>query len=604
MSIFSSIAKGVKSVASKVYSGVNSVGNAITSAVGLGSSTANTASALQGTYTGAPLNSGTAGYTNSSGGVGVSQYGPTAVVQPQTSTSSSFIGPLPVQGPPKPTSFGSGTTVSNTSSPSYSSNLTLGSSNLSSQAPINTTVSANTLGAGNNTNLISSSPSAKNYTGQVMENNISNGADIATGMFLPKVSATTGQDTSGNTNPDGTPKKTAIEKLLESLKPAASQADSYIRARNESGLLQAEQQKNNTQNQINGITAKLNQDLLSLRETASTNGVTEAVYGGQQAQISREATIRLLPLQAQLASDQNNLEQAQSHLDTLFKIYSTDAQNSVDYYNEQAKKVYEDATANEKRQFDEIAKQKDFQLSLVKSENDTHQSEMTQALKDGNTRLYSALSTIVPPTNINSRTYAKDYQKYLTDRANAVKKYGVPQQIGDNSPLYSGLNSATATAVRQQVSAFKAEPSVQNFVTIQEGRNFAKSLSDTTENPVDDQGLIYSLAKVLDPGSVVREGEYNTVQKYSQSWASAYGKGVTQAIAGTGFLSEKARKDIKKTIESRYVASEKTYDNVLNQYKEGINSLIGRDGGDKFLRDYKTSQGSGESSDNDPLEIL
>ncbi len=154
------------------------------------------------------------------------------------------------------------------------------------------------------------------------------------------------------------------------------------------------------------------------------------------------------------------------------------------------------------------------------------------------------------------------------------------------SQLYSGLTAPTSTAVRGKVSQFKSEGVVTNFSTIQEGANFASSISDKTKNPADDQALIYSLAKVLDPGSVVREGEYATAQKYSQSWINAYGKGIEQALAGTGFLSETARKNIKNTIQQKYAASEKSYRNLYQRYTQGINNLTGRKDGEQFLVDY------------------
>lgn len=167
---------------------------------------------------------------------------------------------------------------------------------------------------------------------------------------------------------------------------------------------------------------------------------------------------------------------------------------------------------------------------------------------------------------------------------------------GDNPQLYSGLSSKTSTAVRSKVSQFKTEPLVTNFQTIQEGKNFVSSLSNTTANPADDQGLIYALAKVLDPGSVVREGEYATAQKYSQSWIAAYGKQVTQALAGTGFLSEQARKNIKATIDSKYSASKTSYDTTLKQYEQGVNNLTGRADGKKFLTDYTTPSSGGSKT--------
>lgn len=184
---------------------------------------------------------------------------------------------------------------------------------------------------------------------------------------------------------------------------------------------------------------------------------------------------------------------------------------------------------------------------------------------------------------------------YLYDPATQVlapakgftPKSGTPPVAGEDPQLYSGLSSSTATAVRAKASAFKTEAVVQNFATVQEGYNFARALSNTTQNPADDQALIYSLAKALDPGSVVREGEYATAQKYAQSWINAYGKGVEQAILGTGFLSESARKNIKQTIEQKYQASKKSYDNLYSQYESGVNSLTGRKDGAAFLTDYR-----------------
>ena len=157
---------------------------------------------------------------------------------------------------------------------------------------------------------------------------------------------------------------------------------------------------------------------------------------------------------------------------------------------------------------------------------------------------------------------------------------------GTEEQLYGGLSSATATAVRGKVSQFKTEPIIQNFATIQEGYVFASSLPDKTTNPADDQALIYSLAKALDPGSVVREGEYATAQKYAQSWIKSFGAGVEQAILGTGFLSEEARKNIKKTIESRFNASKTSYNNLYERYSFGIENLTGRNDGELFLVDY------------------
>lgn len=187
-----------------------------------------------------------------------------------------------------------------------------------------------------------------------------------------------------------------------------------------------------------------------------------------------------------------------------------------------------------------------------------------------------------------------EYKKAQTEEAKqriikAKEEIKLLQSGGEGAQLYAGLTTPTATAVRAKVAKFSTEPIVENFSTIQEGYLFTQSLSDTTKNPADDQALIYSLAKALDPGSVVREGEYATAQKYAQSWTKAFGKGVEQAVLGNGFLSEEARKNIKDTIASRYKASTNSYKNTYSQYVSGINSLTGRNDGDRFLIDYTVS---------------
>lgn len=174
---------------------------------------------------------------------------------------------------------------------------------------------------------------------------------------------------------------------------------------------------------------------------------------------------------------------------------------------------------------------------------------------------------------------------------------------GQNDQLYAGLSSATATAVRARVSKYATDNVIQNFATVQDGYNFATSIADDTKNPADDQALLYSLAKVLDPGSVVREGEYATAQKYAQSWVSAYGKGISQALLGTGFLSETARKNIKQTITQKYQQTKRGYDQVNQSYADGINALTGRSDGAKFLTDYVT-QPSEETPQGDSRQTV
>lgn len=136
----------------------------------------------------------------------------------------------------------------------------------------------------------------------------------------------------------------------------------------------------------------------------------------------------------------------------------------------------------------------------------------------------------------------------------------------------TGLTDAQKqTTINSIVSAFDNEQVVKNYNVIAEGYQFAQNLV-SKEKPTasDDQGLIYAFAKAMDPNSVVREGEYATVQKYAQSWAETFGFNAKRIFSNNVFLTKEARQNMLSTIQSRYQASEQNYTNIANEYKRRI----------------------------------
>lgn len=333
---------------------------------------------------------------------------------------------------------------SNYNTASYGTDLTaLSSSNFTTGSPISTSINAGSLSskAGGPTSL-PSAPSPKNYNGTAIGGNVAVGANPENGMMpTPSVTAGAGETTKEQPKEDATSMyQKAIDKLF---KEKDTSDELYERAQKESGIFKAQQQMQNTQNAINGITSKMNTDILNQRKAISESGGTVAGFGSIESRITRDATIQLLPLQAQLAADQGNLEMAESNLDTLFKIYSDDAEDSFNFYANQAKVYYDKATKDEQKQLDAITEQKKFEQGLVKDQVNAQQSYMSQALKDGNIRLFNALKGIQPPTNINSPSYAQDRQNYIDDVNEAVGNYGAVSQVTSgvvsNNPALAGL---------------------------------------------------------------------------------------------------------------------------------------------------------------------
>jgi hypothetical protein len=372
----------------------------------------------------------------------------------------------------------------------------------------------------------------------------------------------------------------------------------------------ANQGVNKAQTELNDINAQINSKTLAYRRQIEKRQKNlEGSFGGaveaDVANIERVAASELADLSVIQLAKQNNYSAAKEIADRSVQAKLEQQKNELDalqfFYTENK----EELNKKDDRQFQTLIAERTRLLEEQENSLNRKNEYVLESLKNGApANIVQAMQSAATPEQaleIGGSYIGKIEREQA--RASIANIYS---QINDrnqdtvipdaDAPLYAGLNSSTATAVRGQVGAFKSEPVVTNFSTIQEGFNTVKGLSDSTRNPSDDQALIYAFAKVLDPSSVVRETEYATAQKYAQSWAQAYGKSVTQALNGTGFLSEDARKNIKQTIKNRYESSKKSYDSLRNNYADGINKLTGRDNGNDFIRDYITQENPEETA--------
>jgi len=175
--------------------------------------------------------------------------------------------------------------------------------------------------------------------------------------------------------------------------------------------------------------------------------------------------------------------------------------------------------------------------------------------------------------------YAGSYIDYQNDDANRKAR----ASGGSGNGLGLTPNQINST-VNQIAGAFDNEPIVKNYNVQAEGKAFADSISNNTQNPADQQGLIYAFAKAMDPASVVREGEYATVQKYAQSWATSFGFNAARIFSNSPFLSASAIANMKATINSKYQAAEKNYKNVYDEYQRQIQGAY--TGEQRTITDY------------------
>tara|TARA_R110000868_G_scaffold75379_3_gene217558 strand:+ start:2885 stop:4612 length:1728 start_codon:yes stop_codon:yes gene_type:complete len=412
MSIFSSIGNAIKSVAT-------SIGSSIKSAFGGGSSqTASLNGAyIPGSYTGTGQNTtkdlvasrNTSGVGNGASG----SWSPTVGMTP-TPTGGSYSPTIGMT--PTPTGGGYAqqpVTIGGSSSSSVTAPL----NNFVQMSQAPTTITAKGL----NSSLASSSSLASGGTQSLVLPNNSTGSNPGSvnntnlaGVVTDKIlNQKTNQFEDAPIDPNvkndqqlAQDRASLYERLLGKKESALNSPE--IQAQNQL-INQRRQEVNNITAELNAVVAKQNQDLLQLRETGSKEGVTEAVYGGQQATINREAAYRALPLQAQVSAAQGNLQLAQDYLGQLKEMKTEEINNEFNYRKGMLEAVLPVLDKADQRRYEEL-----------KSKTENTYKESQKFVDTQNELLQSAVSQRAPSAIINAISNAKTTQQAIV----AAGQYG------------------------------------------------------------------------------------------------------------------------------------------------------------------------------------
>lgn len=173
--------------------------------------------------------------------------------------------------------------------------------------------------------------------------------------------------------------------------------------------------------------------------------------------------------------------------------------------------------------------------------------------------------------------YLEGLTKTLKERELELKR--------QNAALTRGLTAGQInTTVNQIAGSFDNEPLVKEFNTINTGVNFLKSLGNT---PTDDIARVYQFAKIMDPTSSVREGEYKTVQDYATTLLQRYGLNAKRVFTNSGFLTDEARTFLVNTLNKRLDASRSQYSALKSQYDQRINQV--KQGNMNTITNYDTA---------------
>ncbi|MFZ2151695.1 MAG: hypothetical protein WAV09_01150 [Minisyncoccia bacterium] len=146
------------------------------------------------------------------------------------------------------------------------------------------------------------------------------------------------------------------------------------------------------------------------------------------------------------------------------------------------------------------------------------------------------------------------------------------------------------TTVNSIAGALDNEPIVKEYNTIKRNIDTYNSLGTSA---TDDIQRVYTFAKVADPNSAVKEGEYASIEKYSQALLQRVGLKVNRVFTATGILTPEARTAMGNTLMSSLRASEAAYKNVSSEYQRQIDDAYA--GRPRQITNYETQINTGDS---------
>ncbi|MNL01000.1 hypothetical protein D3C87_1214530 [compost metagenome] len=126
----------------------------------------------------------------------------------------------------------------------------------------------------------------------------------------------------------------------------------------------------------------------------------------------------------------------------------------------------------------------------------------------------------------------------------------------------AGKTGEVSTAIRKE---FESLPEVKNYKqALPSFRGIEDAVKRNT--PMSDINIVYGIAKLYDPNSVVREGEYSTVANAPAIPERV--KGYVQYVAGGGKLTDEVKSQILTEARSRMGTFDKEFGAARDRYSD------------------------------------
>lgn len=380
-------------------------------------------------------------------------------------------------------------------------------------------------------------------------------------------------------NADGTPKNaqqiqtdqsnTNLAYLRSLMEPAPTSEESYRRAQEETGILKKQQLVSDLSGKLDAITAAAEAN--KLRVIGQGRGIPEAIIGGQQAQIAREAAIEALPVAAQLNAAQGNLQMAEQNLNTLFKIYSDDATNKYNQKQKVNEAFYSILTGVQKTALDKIEKAE----TRAYNEQLQDQQDAKEYAKIAFSNNQATLGSQIMALNPKSPTYRTDVAE-LSSKIYDSKYELERQRIRDS--LNSAGNVINGSIINPKVL------STTQFKNAQAAQNLKNTLQKAVDavNKYGNKERISGTGKgILDTLKVQLRSEISTAleQGVVQPGEAEAFDSIAGQLNKSFFIRNKktlgSLSSLLSSMDSRINTQKAALTNTYNISPEQIDTLLG-----------------------------
>lgn len=171
------------------------------------------------------------------------------------------------------------------------------------------------------------------------------------------------------------------------------------------------------------------------------------------------------------------------------------------------------------------------------------------------------------------------------DYKQAIAAAGRAPSSGGGGGLSAAQINATVNSI---AGAFDNEAIVKEYNTI---RRNLETYNNLGTSATDDIQRVYTFAKVADPNSAVKEGEYASIEKYAQAVAQRAGLQLSRVFSPTGILTPEARTAMGLTLQTSLNASQSSYNQIQSEYQRQIDAAYS--GQPRQLTQYTPPQNYG-----------